>query len=271
MKIKRAMVVLAATLVVTGCTPISTENSTESIELQEDLAADEATDEGASLADETNEETTEAEAESSAVEAAKAEASTDETAEAEGEPVSDEELSTFTKMFTDDSGNNYEYFGFLWPEYSSPEEIKWDQVIAYRVDGLTEDETKLPDEEKMEFFGSTDVEGLIVDTVVKKDKLIKYIKDHTGLDVAIDAKDVSAWTYNEKYDSFLISDNPWGQDTPLFDGKFVSGTKSGDVYTLIFQPNNENWGEADKQPERTITFTKSGDKLVFKSNKFGKK
>ena len=257
MKIKRALLILTTALVVTGCTP-SLEGITEALGGKEEASSEKITVEDEPLVEETTEETTEAEAESS----------TDETAEAEGEPVSDEELSTFTKMFTDVDSD---CFGFLWPEYSSPEEIKWDQAIAYRVTGLTEDELKLPDEEKKEFYGSTDIEGTIVDTVIRKDKLVKYIKDHTGLDVTIDAKDVPLWTYNEKYDSFLVGANPWGDDSPLFEGKFVSGTKSGDTYTLKFQPNNENWDEENKQPERTITFTKSGDNLVFKSNKFGKK
>ena len=110
MKIKRTLLIFATTLAVTGCTPITTEGDTESLESQEEAAADDATAEAASeevsLADETNEETTEAEAEAAAVEAAKA----------VGEPVSDEELSTFTKMFTDEG---CDYFGFLWPEYSS--------------------------------------------------------------------------------------------------------------------------------------------------------
>lgn len=251
------MMILATTMAITGCTPISTENITEALGTQEESASDDASVEAEAASTETTEKTTEAEAEAAAVEAAKA----------VGEPVSDEELSTLTKMFVDIYSERY--FGFLWPEYSSPEEIKWDQVIGYRVDGLTEDEHKLSDEEKMEFYNTTDIEDYIVDTVVRKDKLIKYIKDHTGLDVSIDAKDVPAWTYNEKYDSFLIRDNPWGQDSPLFDGKFVSGTKAGDTYTLTFQPNNENLDEGGKQPERIITFTKSGDNLVFKSNKLG--
>ena len=252
MKIKRALLILTTALVVTGCTP-SLEGITEALGGKEEASSEKITVEDEPLVEETTEETTEAEAESS----------TDETAEAEGEPVSDEELSTFTDMFT--VGSSDEYFGFL-----CPEEIKWDQVIAYRVDGLTEDELKLPDEEKKELYGTTDIEGTIVDTVLRKDKLIKFIKDHTGLDVTIDAKDVPSWTYNEKYDSFLIGANPWGDDSPMWDGKFVSGTKSGDTYTLKFHPDNESWGEENKQPERTITFTKSGDKLVFKSNKLGK-
>lgn len=257
MKIKRVLLIFAATLAVTGCTP-SVEGITESLGLQEESVSGDVSVEDEAVSSETTENTTEAEAEASAVEAA----------EAEGEPVSDEELSTFTKMFTDVDSD---CFGFLGPEYSSPEEIKWDEVIAYRVKGLTEDENKLPDEEKMEFYGSTDIEGTIVDTVIRKDKLIKYIKDHTGLEINIDPKKYPSWTYNEKYDSILIGCNPWGDDSPLYDGKFVSGTKSGDTYTLKYQPNNENWDEENKQPERTITFTKSGDNLVFKSNKFGKK
>lgn len=256
MKIKRVLLIFAATLAVTGCTP-SVEGITESLGLQEESVSGDVSVEDEAVSSETTEDTTEAEAEASAVEAAKA----------EGEPVSDEELSTFTKMFNDESGV---YFGFLWPEYNSPEEIKWDKVIAYRVDGLTEDEDKLPDEEKMELYGYTDLEG-IVDTAVKRTELSKFIKKHTGLDITVDAKDVSFWEYNEKYDVFLIGANPWGDDSPLYDGKFVSGTKSGDTYTLTYQPNNENWDEEYKQPERTITFTKSGDNLVFKSNKFGKK
>ena len=257
MKIKRVLLIFAATLAVTGCTP-SVEGITESLGLQEESVSGDVSVEDEAVSSETTEDTTEAEAEASAVEAA----------EAEGEPVSDEELSTFTKMFNDESG---EYFGFLWPEYNSPEEIKWDKVIAYRVDGLTEDEDKLPDEEKMELYGTTDIEGSIVDTAVKRTELTKFIKEHTGLDITVDAKDVSFWEYNEKYDVFLIGANPWGQDSPLFDGKFVAGTKAGDTYTLTYQPNNENWDEESKQPERIITFTKSGDNLVFKSNKFGKK
>lgn len=256
MKIKRIMMILATTMAITGCTPISTENITEALGTQEESASDDASVEDEAASAETTEETTEAEAEASAVEAAKA----------VGEPVSDEELSTFTKMFVDEGG---EYFGFLWPEYNSPEEIKWDQVIAYRVDGLTEDEGKLPDEEKMELYGTTDIDGFIVETAVKRTELTKFIKEHTGLDITVDVKDVPSWGYNEKYDVFLLSENPWGQDSPLFDGKFVAGTKAGDTYTLTYQPNNENWDEESKQPERIITFTKSGDNLVFKSNKLG--
>ncbi len=256
MKIKRTLLIFATTLAVTGCTPIATEGDTESLELQEESAADDATAEVASeevsLADETNEETTEAEAEAAAVEAAKA----------VGEPVSDEELSTFTKMFTDEG---CDYFGFLWPEYSSPEEIKWDQAIGCYTKSL---DSKLTDDEKKELYGTTDIEGYIVDTAIKKTDLSKFIKDHTGLDVTLEAKDVPSWQYNEKCEAFLVGENPWGQDSPMFDGKFVSGTKAGDVYTLTFQPNNENWGPEKIQPDRSITFTKSGDKLVIKSNKY---
>ncbi|MEE3495871.1 MAG: hypothetical protein VZR06_11965 [Butyrivibrio sp.] len=256
MKIKRTLLIFATTLAVTGCTPIATEGDTESLESQEEAAADDATAEVASeevsLADETNEETTEAEAEAAAVEAAKA----------VGEPVSDEELSTFTKMFTDEG---CDYFGFLWPEYSSPEEIKWDQAIGCYTKSL---DSKLTDDEKKELYGTTDIEGYIVDTAIKKTDLSKFIKDHTGLDVTLEAKDVPSWQYNEKCDAFLVGENPWGQDSPMFDGKFVSGTKAGDVYTLTFQPNNENWGPENIQPDRSITFTKSGDKLVIKSNKY---
>ena len=254
MKIKRVLLIFAATLAVTGCTP-SVEGITESLGLQEESVSGDVSVEDEAVSSETTENTTEAEAEAAAVEAAKA----------EGEPVSDEELSTFTKMF-DDEG---EYFGFLWPEYNSPEEIKWDQVIAYRVDGLTEDESKLPDEEKMELYGTTDIDGFIVETAVKRTELTKFIKEHTGLDITVDAKDVPSWGYNEKYDVFLIGANPWGDDSPLFEGKFVSGTKAGDTYTLKFHPDTENFD--DKQPDRVITFEKSGDNLVFKSNKFGKK
>ncbi|MEE3471507.1 MAG: hypothetical protein VZR24_12670 [Butyrivibrio hungatei] len=253
MKIKRVLLIFAATLAVTGCAP-SVEGITESLGLQEESVSGDVSVEDEAASSETTEDTTEAEA--SAVEAAKA----------EGEPVSDEELSTFTKMFLDEGG---EYFGFLWPEYNSPEEIKWDQVIAYRVDGLTEDEGKLPDEEKMELYGTTDIEGSIVDTAVKRTELTKFIKEHTGLDITVDAKDVPSWGYNEKYDVFLIGANPWGDDSPLFEGKFVSGTKAGDTYTLKFHPDTENFD--DKQPDRVIIFEKSGDKLVIKSNKLEKK
>ncbi len=263
MKRRTTLLILATAFVISACTPIPLEGTTETSGEKEESASEEVTASDEFASDETTEETTEA----STDETAEAESSTDEITEVEGEPVSDEELSDFTKRFT---ATCSDCFGFLGPEYSSPEEIKWDRVIAYRVEGLTEDEDKLPDEEKIEFYGSTELD-LIVDTVVRMDKLIKYAKDHTGLDINIDPKDYPFWTYNEKYDSILIGCNPWGDDSPLYDGKFVSGTKSGDTYTLKYQPNNENWDEKYKQPERIITFTKSGDNLVFKSNKFGKK
>ena len=123
--------------------------------------------------------------------------------------------------------------------------------------------------EKMELYGTTDIEGSIVDTAVKRTELTKFIKEHTGLDITVDAKDVPSWGYNEKYDVFLIGANPWGDDSPLFEGKFVSGTKAGDTYTLKFHPDTENFD--DKQPDRVIIFEKSGDKLVIKSNKLEKK
>jgi len=121
----------------------------------------------------------------------------------------------------------------------------------------------------MELYGTTDIEGSIVDTAVKRTELTKFIKEHTGLDITVDAKDVPSWGYNEKYDVFLIGANPWGDDSPLFEGKFVSGTKAGDTYTLKFHPDTENFD--DKQPDRVIIFEKSGDKLVIKSNKLEKK
>ena len=79
MKIKRALVVLATALAVTGCTPISMEDVTESLGVQEESASDDATAEE-SLTAESTEETTEASTDASA----------DETAVVEGEPVSED-------------------------------------------------------------------------------------------------------------------------------------------------------------------------------------
>ena len=103
--------------------------------LQEESVSGDVSVEDEAVSSETTEDTTEAEAEASAVEEAKV----------EGEPVSDEELSAFTTMFIDDL---HGYFGFLWPEYNSPEEIKFDQVIGCHTSELTVDD--LTDEEKME-------------------------------------------------------------------------------------------------------------------------
>lgn len=253
MKIKRVLLIFAATLAVTGCTP-SVEGITESLGLQEESVSGDVSVEDEAVSSETTEDTTEAEAEASAVEAAKA----------EGEAVSDEELNEFTNMFTAEGS---EYFGFLWPEYKSPEEIEWNQVIAVYTKGLTAED--LTNDEMMELYGTTD-DAFFMERVIRRKDLTKYIKDLTGLDVTPEAKDFPDWEYNEKCDAFLISDNPWGQDSPLFEGKFVSGTKSGDVYTLTFQPNNGSFDETSKQPDRVITFEKSGDKLMMKSNKIQK-
>lgn len=44
------------------------------------------------------------------------------------EDLTDSELKEFTNRFD----SNGELFGFLLPEYESPEEIRWDRVVAYR-------------------------------------------------------------------------------------------------------------------------------------------
>ena len=249
MKIKNALLLLATAMAITGCSAIPVNIGSDNSETQDDVATVATTAENDSEDVETQADTASAE-------------TSDETT-VEGEAVSDAELKEFTELFNFMDLN----FGFLYPEYKSPEEIKWDKVIAYYTPGLTLYADALTDEEKMAFYGTTDTEDDILDTVIRKKDLTKFIKDHTGLDVTINAKDVSAWTYNEKYDAFLVGQNPWGQDTPLADGKFVSGTKNGNLYQLTFQPNNENWDEKYKEPDRVITFEKNGDDIVIKSNK----
>ncbi|MBR4357141.1 MAG: hypothetical protein IKQ00_04365 [Butyrivibrio sp.] len=248
MKTKKVLLILATALVVTGCSSVSINFDSDNSEKQEDVATVAATAENDS--DEATADDT---------------ASTETSAETtvEGEAVSDAELEEFTKLFNFMDLN----FGFLYPEYNSPEEIKWDEVIGY-PNGLMEE--KLSDEERKEIFGYVE-EDPMEPWVVKNENLTKFIKKKTGLDVKVDAKDVPRWEYNEKYDVFLISDNPWGQDTPLAEGKFVSGTKNGNLYELTFHPGNESFDEESKQPDRVITFEKSGDDIVIKSNKILKK
>lgn len=246
MKIKNTLLLLATAMTITGCSSVSINLGSDNSETQDDVATFSATTENDSEDVETQDDTASEE--------------TNTEATGEGEAVSDAELKEFTNMFIIGGGG---YFGFLNPEYSSPEEIKWDEVIGC-VDELQE--RKLSDEERKELFGTTE-EDPMEPWVVKNENLTKFIKKKTGLDIKVDAKDVPRWEYNEKYDVFLISDNPCGQDSPMYDGKFVSGTKNGNLYELTFQPNNESWDEETKQPDRVITFEKSGDDIVIKSNK----
>ena len=245
MKIKNALLLFATAMAITGCSAIPVNIGSDNSETQDDVATVATTAENDSEDVETQDD------------AAIAETSDETTVE--GEAVSDAELEEFTKLFNFMDLN----FGFLYPEYKSPEEIKWDQVFGYPGELMEE---KLSDEERIELFGTTEADPM-ESWVVKNENLTNFIKKKTGLDVKVDPKDVPSWEYNEKYDVFLIPDNPWGQDTPLADGKFVSGTKNGNLYELTFQPNNESWDEETKQPDRVITFEKSGDDIVIKSNK----
>ena len=248
MKIKNALLLFATAMAITGCSAIPVNIGSDNSETQDDVATVATTAENDSEDVETQDD------------AAIAETSDETTVE--GEAVSDAELEEFTKLFNFMDLN----FGFLYPEYKSPEEIKWDQVIGYPGELMEE---KLSDEERIELFGTTEADPM-ESWVVKNENLTNFIKKKTGLDVKVDPKDVPSWEYNEKYDVFLIPDNPWGQDTPLADGKFVSGTKNGNLYQLTFHMNYENWDEKYeeyKEPDRVITFEKSGDDIVIKSNK----
>lgn len=246
MKIKNALLLFATAMAITGCSAIPVNIGSDNSETQDDVATVATTAENDSEDVETQDD------------AATSETSDETTVE--GEAVSDAELEEFTKLFNFMDLN----FGFLYPEYKSPEEIKWDQVIGYPGELMEE---KLSDEERIELFGTTEADPM-EPWVVKNENLTKFIKKKTGLDVKVDPKDVPRWEYNEKYDVFLISDNVLGQqDSPMLDGKFISGTKNGNLYQLTFQSDNENWDEKYKEPDRVITFEKSGDDIVIKSNK----
>ncbi|MBO4456372.1 MAG: hypothetical protein J5802_01485 [Butyrivibrio sp.] len=241
MKLKTALVILAAAFIMTGCAKKTYESGSGAVEAKESAAAAEAS------GGELNETETKVE-------------------------LTEEELNEFTEKFA----TGGEYFGFLLPEYRSPEEIKWDrviaykwnQVISYRSEGVNEED--LSDEEKREFYGGNYPHWFWDDSVVRKSDLKEYIKKHTGLDYCPEPEDVPLWKYNEKYDSFLISAKLWENGSPLYSGKFVSGTREGDLYELRFRPDNEGWLKALYAKDRIITFVKSGDDLIIKSNIFAK-
>ena len=88
------------------------------------------------------------------------------------EDLTDSELKEFTNRFD----SNGELFGFLLPEYESPEEIRWDRVVAYRWNyyisyKATGNGEYLTDEEKMEFYGTTEMQVFWEDSVIRRSKL----------------------------------------------------------------------------------------------------
>lgn len=185
------------------------------------------------------------------------------------EDLTDSELKEFTNWFD----SNGELFGFLLPEYESPEEIRWDRVVAYRWNyyisyKATGNGEYLTDEEKMEFYGTTEKQVFWEDSVIRRSKLAEYIKRHTGLDYCPEPEDVPCWKYNEKYDCYLVSANLWETYSPMFGGEFVSGTKTGNLYELRYRPDNEDWPNALHAMDRIITFEKSDDDILIKSNRF---
>ncbi|RKM57629.1 hypothetical protein D6856_13265 [Butyrivibrio sp. XB500-5] len=248
MKTKFLLPIIAATLIMSGCSSVelSDSSSNSNIESNND-SSDAQTKENA-------------QGEASDGDSDKKEAESSEP----GEALSDDELSKFTDLF-----NTSEYNAFLEDGFNSPEEIDWEKVIKLGAGISSED---CSEEEINDYLKATDRSSLTEYEklrVIKKSDLADFIKRHTGKDLMPGNDDID-WEYIEKNDSFYRA--IWDSDVRHNGYECISGEKAGDKYTLRLKVSQEKSVNIEttsyygSDADRIVKFTKSGDDLVFESN-----
>ena len=178
MKTKYLLPIIAATLIMSGCSSFELSDSSSNAESangsinaqSEDGAQGEASDDDSDKKD----------AESSEP----------------GEELSADELSEFTDLF-----NTMEYNGFLEDGFNSPEEIDWEKVLKLGAGISSQDCGKDEANDVLTAMGYDPLIEYSELNVIKKTDLADFIKRHTGKDLMPATEDLS-WEYFEKFDSF---------------------------------------------------------------------
>lgn len=245
MKIKYLLPVVAATLVLFGCSSATSINDKTNIGPEDNVSDSGISNDNVSNTNSSNEESSQDELPT--------------------EALSDDELNEFTDLF-----NTFKYNGFLSEGFNNPEEINWNQVIKLGAEIFSKD----CNENEMDYYLKSTSRSHLQESEtlysIKKSELEDYIKRHAGKDYIPDNKDID-WVYNKETDSFYKA---------LFDFDFrychydcISGEKKGDKYTLRLKYNPEKsvdqYSDAyyGINADRIVTFSKAGDDLVFESNK----
>ena len=247
MKTKCLLPILAAALIVSGCS--SSVSSPDS----------QSTDSG-SVAENEESQTGGAQGEASDDDSDKKDAESSEP----GEELSADELSEFTDLF-----NTMEYNGFLEDGFNSPEEIDWEKVLKLGAGISSENCSEEEINDYLKAANRSPLNEYEKFSVIKKSDLADFIKRHTGKDLMPGNDDID-WEYIEKNDSFYKT--IWDSDVRHKGYECISGEKTGDKYTLRLKVsleksvNIESTSYYGSDADRIVKFTKSGDDLVFESN-----
>ncbi|RKM55271.1 hypothetical protein D6853_11165 [Butyrivibrio sp. X503] len=248
MKTKCLLPILAAALIVSGCSSSVSSPDSQSTDSGSVAENEESQTGGGTQGEASDDDSDKKDAESSEP----------------GEELSADELSEFTDLF-----NTMEYNGFLEDGFNSPEEIDWEKVLKLGAGISSENcsEEEINDYLKAANRSSlTEYEKL---SVIKKSDLADFIKRHTGKDLMPDNDDIE-WDYVEKNDSFYKT--IWDSDARHKGYECISGEKTGDKYTLRLKVsleksvNIESTSYYGSDADRIVKFTKSGDDLAFESN-----
>ncbi len=248
MKTKCLLPILAAALIVSGCSSSVSSPDSQSTDSGSVAENEESQTGGGTQGEASDDDSDKKDAESSEP----------------GEELSADELSEFTDLF-----NTMEYNGFLEDGFNSPEEIDWEKVIKLGAGISSED---CGEEEINDYLKATDRSPLTEYeklSVIKKSDLADFIKRHTGKDLMPGNDDID-WEYIEKNDSFYKT--IWDSDARHKGYECISGEKTGDKYTLRLKVsqeksvNIESTSYYGSDADRIVKFTKSGDDLVFESN-----
>ncbi len=162
MKTKCLLPILAAALIVSGCSSSVSSPDSQSTDSGSVAENEESQTGGGTQGEASDDDSDKKDAESSEP----------------GEELSADELSEFTDLF-----NTMEYYGFLEDSFNSPEEIDWEKVLKLGA-GISSDncsEEEINDYLKAANRSSlTEYEKL---SVIKKSDLADFIKRHTGKDL----------------------------------------------------------------------------------------
>ncbi|WP_158588738.1 hypothetical protein [Butyrivibrio sp. X503] len=254
MKAKYLLPIIAATLIMSGCS--STISSIDESYSGDAASTAESSAEAASEA--SSEASTEAfsEASTEASSEAASEVSSDASSE-KAVALSDSECTEIADLF-----NSKKYNGFLDNEFKSPEEIDWKSVLRLGADIKTQD---ISDAEKKEYVDSLklgEFSKFMTVMVIKKADIADFVKAHSGLDYVPEASEIG-WDYNEENDCYYGS----YYEAEVVGYKCISGEKAGDKYTVTMQidPMKCIGAAPTEISDLTVKFTKSGDELVMES------
>ena len=241
MSCKRIISLMAVVMLISGCG----ENASKQVDHATDIIPAESQASPGDAPDDN-----ESEPDTSANQSTQSDATTEE--KSADTALSNDELSEFTKLFS-----TPRYNGFLITPFNNPEEINWDTVLD---SGAGINVKEVDSSEIEDYLAAEKQKKLYTDLIViRKDDLVRFVKDHTGTD--FDPKhSLFSWKYVDKNDSYYYEQ--WTPKEKHF--KCISGEKINDRYTLRFQlDSDQHFGE---NADRVLVLTKDNDNLIMESN-----